>query len=960
MRVMRYRRQIVVSTAALLSSGGLFPLSALADEPVANLYVSPTHCSDTGVGTQALPFCTVQAAADVVNPGQTVTIGVGRYTGSVTITRSGTPTAPITFKSPAFTSHTRTTNPILWRPDNSTAAAVTVSGAHDIRIAGIIVEHARGDGLAVVGSTRIALDTNAVGQVWETAPETPDGISVDHTSSDVSITRNETRGSLGHGVSIASGAERVTVASNLLSTDQAGGIGATDVSGLTVTGNTIIAGSCSPGLSITGTSSGTVENNAVKAMAPSGTPPCTAAPLITVATSSTNTVKTAYNALAAAAPRFDYTWGGTDYTKAADLAAAVPGQAGQDLDVPATDISTSAQPEGSPLIDSGDSHAPGVTSTDCSGHPQPVDDPNTANTGTGAGAMDRGAFERQSTLTLAPSYSPASAAGTVPFTLAVTAAPTDSWGETVSTVVDFGDGGGPVAVSGGVASHVYPTPGIYTARTTATNTDGLAVTRTTQVKAATVDAPQVVLTAAPLISAPPQNTVTPGMAAFTTTAGADTWQLQSGTLTFGDGTSAELSTSAPTHHIYPHAGTYTATVTANDLLGRTSTASATITVGNEILPLTPKRIYDSRYGSRVPAHGTVQLSRAQLHADSTGVQAACLTVTVTNTKAGGFLTVYPDGTARPSVSLLNFGPGQTVPNIMMAVPGEDGLVDFYNGSSALVDLIIDSFGVEVGGDPASRSSQIGVTYSAAGPARVLDTRDGTGAPKAPVAPHGGVVLTVAGRKGVPSDASAVLLNVATTDTKAGGFLTAYGHGDDNPGTSNSNWTPGQTVSNLVLVPVKDGKVVLYNGSGGTVSFVADVVGYYDYPGTASVVVPTSLTRVLDTRTGTGTGGGAAKLGPHQTVRLQIANRNGVPATGMTAAELNMTVTNNVGGGFITAYPAGTARPTASNINFSAGQTVANASVMPTGTDGAIEFYNGSSSPVDLVVDLSGYYYGYTR
>lgn len=59
-----------------------------------------------------------------------------------------------------------------------------------------------------------------------------------------------------------------------------------------------------------------------------------------------------------------------------------------------------------------------------------------------------------------------------------------------------------------------------------------------------------------------------------------------------------------------------------------------------------------------------------------------------------------------------------------------------------------------------------------------------------------------------------------------------------PGTSNSDWAAGQTVSNLVLVPLTDGEVVLRNGSTAGPDFVADVVGYYHHYGTASVIVPT--------------------------------------------------------------------------------------------------------------------------
>ena len=116
------------------------------------------------------------------------------------------------------------------------------------------------------------------------------------------------------------------------------------------------------------------------------------------------------------------------------------------------------------------------------------------------------------------------------------------------------------------------------------------------------------------------------------------------------------------------------------------------------------------------------------------------------------------------------------------------------------------------------------------------------------------------------------------------------------------------------------------------------------PDDASVIVPTSQNRLLDTRNGTGTGGRIAKIGAGQWIKLQFAGVNGVPAAGTAAAELNITVTGDTAAGFISAYPDGTTRPTASSVNFQAGQTVANASLMPVGPDGAIDFYNGSGAP----------------
>ncbi|WP_330257781.1 hypothetical protein OG586_00445 [Streptomyces murinus] len=80
---------------------------AVADPTTAGtLYVNHDGaCSDTGTGSASMPFCTVQAAADVVLPGQTVRVEAPDglpYVESVALTRSGTEDAPITFTGAAF------------------------------------------------------------------------------------------------------------------------------------------------------------------------------------------------------------------------------------------------------------------------------------------------------------------------------------------------------------------------------------------------------------------------------------------------------------------------------------------------------------------------------------------------------------------------------------------------------------------------------------------------------------------------------------------------------------------------------------------------------------------------------------------------------------------------------------------------------------------------------------------
>jgi hypothetical protein len=83
----------------------------------------------------------------------------------------------------------------------------------------------------------------------------------------------------------------------------------------------------------------------------------------------------------------------------------------------------------------------------------------------------------------------------------------------------------------------------------------------------------------------------------------------------------------------------------------------------------------------------------------------------------------------------------------------------------------------------------------------------------------------------------------------------------------------------------------------------------------------------------------------------VAGRGGVPV-GATTAVLNITVTAPTGAGFITAYPCGIDPPLASNLNYAAGSTVANAVIAKIGTNGQICILN--SAPTDLIIDVAGY------
>src|SRR5207237_22129 len=122
-----------------------------------------------------------------------------------------------------------------------------------------------------------------------------------------------------------------------------------------------------------------------------------------------------------------------------------------------------------------------------------------------------------------------------------------------------------------------------------------------------------------------------------------------------------------------------------------------------------------------------------------------------------------------------------------------------------------------------------------------------------------------------------------------------------------------TIPNLVVVKVgTGGKVSFYNNSGST-AVVADVMGWYsDGPGTGAGYTPLTPARILDTRDGTG--GFSSPLGPGGSLDLTVTGVGGVPASGVTAVVLNVTVTDTSAPSFLTVWPTGQPRPLASNLN----------------------------------------------
>ncbi|MFD9518599.1 hypothetical protein ACFWAW_15085, partial [Streptomyces sp. NPDC059979] len=143
------------------------------------------------------------------------------------------------------------------------------------------------------------------------------------------------------------------------------------------------------------------------------------------------------------------------------------------------------------------------------------------------------------------------------------------------------------------------------------------------------------------------------------------------------------------------------------------------------------------------------------------------------------------------------------------------------------------------------------TYKPVTPTRLMDTREGLGVPKAKVSQGGTVTLQVTGTAGIPAaGVTAVVLNVTATDPTTASHVSVYPNGTTRTSASNLNFTAGQTIPNLVVVPVVNGKVSFYNNAG-SVDLIADIAGYYTTDGTGSTYKPITPTRLMDTREGLG-------------------------------------------------------------------------------------------------------------
>lgn len=266
-------------------------------------------------------------------------------------------------------------------------------------------------------------------------------------------------------------------------------------------------------------------------------------------------------------------------------------------------------------------------------------------------------------------------------------------------------------------------------------------------------------------------------------------------------------------------------------------------------------------------------------------------------------------------------------------------MSIYNQSGS-IDVVVDVFGY---------FSPTGDRHTALTPRRLLDTRNGVGGYSTDFGPQMTRSLTVAGVGGVPTSATAVVVNMTPVNATAASFMTAFPSGGPRPYVSNLNFVAGEVGPNLGIIPIgSDGKISFFNHAGST-DLAVDVVGYFGASG-QSLYHPMYPARSLDSRSGLGASSG---WGPTVTKNVVVAANVGVPSDAKSLVG-NLTGVNQTAATFETLWPSGVTRPVASVLNLVAGDTRSNAVISGIGTADSVSVYNYAGS-TDLLLDISGWF-----
>lgn len=406
-------------------------------------------------------------------------------------------------------------------------------------------------------------------------------------------------------------------------------------------------------------------------------------------------------------------------------------------------------------------------------------------------------------------------------------------------------------------------------------------------------------------------------------------------------------------------GTYTVTVRGTEH-GRTRSDTTQLVVAPQAVTgaayraLDPVRLLDTRVGNglsgafRDSIVRTFKVTgRGQVPFGAVGVTG---NVTVVGQSSAGYVTLGPSVSPTPSTSTLNI-PYRDIraAGVTVAISSAGNLSIVWKGATnSTAHVVFDVTGYFVAGTN-------GLTYRALQPARVLDTRVGTGLVgtfKSSLVR----AVQVSGQGGVPSDAMAITANLTVVGQTSAGYLSIGPTVSSAPRTSSLNVPRGDTRANLATVRLSGtGSLALVwkGSSGSTAHVIVDVTGYFTSSPAGALFHAIDPARIVDTRTGTGLSGSLATA----SVRTFAGVGLGPVPSDAAAITGTLTITEQTSAGYLSIGPIMISTPPTSTLNAPYGDNRANGFVNLVGPGGRLGIvWNGTpGSRTHAIVDVTGYY-----
>ena len=328
------------------------------------------------------------------------------------------------------------------------------------------------------------------------------------------------------------------------------------------------------------------------------------------------------------------------------------------------------------------------------------------------------------------------------------------------------------------------------------------------------------------------------------------------------------------------------------------------------------------------------------------VSAVTVSFTVENPSAFGVVRADASGVTTPNTTTgyLSYSANlPTASNTAVLPVGEDGRIQVMTTSAT--SLRVDVQGYYTSGPTAAGG------FVPLGADELVNTQTGAGGvPKAQVANGTNLTFQVGGTGGVPADASSVTLSIMQSYQGTGtGSIVVYPYGTTRPNT-NLYWTEGKNyVWTTTTKMSSTGKVSVFLEDGGPADFQIAVQGYFTAPSTTGQMGFTPGTaRVLNTVTP------ATPIPAGETRQVPVTGVDGIPAAGLSAVASNVTVVPGSSQGHVD-VDAGGETPATTSVQFYPNTTTSAFNVLELSDSGTIGVRNFSSGPVNVVIDVQGWY-----